>query len=231
MNPNAAYIIPRSSILNPKKIKIFENLNISDSILLRSTLYLNLIDNFSKKESKTDFYFFLDNFDKDLITEEFNSDKILVNFVDLDDKLALVENLANKEFSKHKKNIFISPDIMGLNLQEVERLFNLLNVEDESLLIGKSKDGELGFLGFNKYSDEVAQSLINSEFNYDVFLSNIKSSSHFINTVSDILVVRNLNNFKQLYIDLSQKKSIEYCSQEMHERFTQLFIEYKDLLK
>jgi hypothetical protein len=231
MNQNAAYIIPRYPILNPQKAKIFENLNLQDSVLLRSTLYLNLIENFIKKESKIDFYFFLDIVDRNFLTAEFNIEKISLSFVDLSNKQALVENLANKEFSKHKKNIFISPDIMGLNLKEVERLLNLLNIEDDSLLIGKSKEGELGFLGFNSYSDEIAQGLIKSDFNYDNFLSKIKSSSHFINTVNDILVVRNLNNFKQLYTDLSQKKSIDYCSQEIHERFTHLFIEHKDLLK
>jgi hypothetical protein len=231
MNPYAAYIIPRYSILNPDKIEVFENLSLLDSILLRSTLYLNLLENFVKRESKIDFYFFLDNSDKQLIAPEFKDFNTSIKFVDLNSKQILIENLSNKEFPNHKKNIFISPDIMGLNLQELERLFNLLNIENKSLLIWKSSTGELAFLGFNIYSDEIAQGLMKSDFNYDNLLSNIKSSSHFINTVNDVLVVRKFDDFKQSYHDLSQKKSIEYCSQEMHERFTHLFIEYKDLLK
>ena len=65
----------------------------------------------------------------------------------------------------------------------------------------------------------------------DKFLSYNKSCEYFVNTLTDVIAVSNINDFKKLYIDLSQKKSNEYCSQQMHERFTHLFVEYKDLLK
>ena len=65
----------------------------------------------------------------------------------------------------------------------------------------------------------------------DKFLSYNKSCDYFVNTLSDVISVIDVNDFKKLYTELSLKKSNEYCSQQMHERFTHLFVEYKDLLK
>ena len=231
MNPNAAYIIPQAPILDNKRITKFENFSVDDSILLKSTLYLNLVENFLSKGSKTDFYFYLDEFDKEFIPEDFNLPGLALRFFNHKNLNLFVENLSAKDFSTHKKNIVISPDLIGITLSDLDKYFNLLSIEDESLLIGKSNIGEIGFLGFNNYSNEIYQSLIASDFIYDNFLSRVQTSSHFIRTFNNILLVRNISNFKELYIALSQKKSIEYCSQEMHERFTHLFIEYKDLLK
>lgn len=231
MNQTAAYIIPNTAILNPELIQPFENFGINDSILLRSTLYLNLVENFISKDSKTDFYFYLDIGDKDFITDEFRISKLNLKFGDLSNKNLFFENLSSKEFSSYKNNTLINSDLIGLNILDLEKLTNLLNIEDESLLINKSKSGDIGIFGFNNYSNEIFKSLINANFKYDEFLSRIKSLSHFIHTTNDILLIKNINDFRQLYFELSQKKSIEYCSQKMHERFTHLFIEYKDLLK
>lgn len=231
MNQNAVYIIPQSSFLNPAQINVFENFSNNDSILLRSTLYLNLAENFLNKENKIDFYFFFDENDKEFLSKDFELNNINPRFNDLKNKSLFFENLSAKEFLTHKNNLIISSDLIGINISELERIINLLNIEDESLLIGKSKEGEIGVLGFNNYFPEIFENLIKADFKFDDFLSRLKSSNHFIHTLNDILLIRNINNFKQLYTELSQKKSIEYCSQEMHERFTHLFIEYKDLLK
>ena len=231
MNQNAVYIIPQSSFLNPANINVFENFSNNDSILLRSTLYLNLVENFLNKNNKIDFNFYFDENDKEFLSNEFVLDNLNPLFNDLKNNSLFFENLAAKEFLTHKNNLIISSDLIGINISELEKIINLLNIEDESLVIGKSKEGEIGILGFNNYFPEIFENLIKTDFRFDDFLSRLKSSNHFIHTLNDILLIRNINNFKQLYTELSQKKSIEYCSQEMHERFTHLFIEYKDLLK
>ncbi len=231
MNPNAVYIIPDSPILNPDLTKQFENFSIDDSILLKSTLYLSLAENFLTKESKIDFYFYMDEKDKDYITDEFRIQNLSVKFSDLYNHKTFYEKLSTKEFLNHKNNILIKPDILGITLNDLDKFFNLLSIEDESLLLGKSVEREIGILGFNNYYPDIFNELIKSKYNYDEFLINFKLSSHFIHTTSDILLIRNINNFKQMYFNLSQKISKEYCSQEMHERFTHLFIEYKDQLK
>ena len=228
---NAVYIIPSASFLNPEMLGRFENFTIDDSKFLRSALYLNMVENFFRDENKTDCYFVLDESDRDFITDEFKLNKLNFHFADLSKPKLLFENLFLKEFNTHKNNIIISSDIIGINQTELDKYFNLLNIDDESLLIGKSKEGVIGVFGFNSYSLDIFNCLVKSDFKYSNFLSCSKTLNHFIHTLNDILLIKNIEHFKQLYIELSQKKSIEYCSQQMHEKFTHLFIEYKELLK
>lgn len=228
---NAAYIIPSASFLNPVELSTFENFSIDDSKYLRSALYLNLVENFLIDENKTDCYFVLDECDRDFITDDFKVDKLNFHFADLKNQNLLFESLFFKEFSSYKNNIILSSDLIGINRIELDKYFNLLNIDDESLLIGKSKEGVIGVFGFNSYSVDIFKCLVKSDFNYNNFLSCTKTLIHFIHTLNDILLIKNIEHFKQLYIELSQKKSIEYCSQQMHEKFTHLFIEYKELLK
>jgi hypothetical protein len=70
-----------------------------------------------------------------------------------------------------------------------------------------------------------------NNFNYDNFLLFTSKHEHFLHVIDNFLVIRNMEDFRNLYNELSKKESLEYCSQKMHEKFTHLFIEYKDLLK
>ena len=228
---NAAYIIPSASFLNPEILNAFESFTIEDSIFLKSALYLNLVENFLTAENKTDYYFVLDECDRDFITDDFKMDKLNFHFADLKNQNFFFENIFFKEFSGHKNNIILSSDLIGINRVELDKYFNLLNIDDESLLIGKSKKGVIGVFGFNSYSIDIFNCLVKSDFDYNTFLSCTKTLNHFIHTLNDILLIKNIEHFKQLYIELSQKKSMEYCSQQIHEKFTHLFIEYKELLK
>lgn len=231
MYSNAVYIIPNFSAFNPDGIKDFEGFNKNDSLLLFSTLYLNLVENFVGQEFKADVYCVVDELDKKFIPNELGKTEIKILVEKLNNKKNLFDKLGSKEFSLHKNNLIISPDIMGINSVDVEKYFKLLSIEDESLLIGRSKDNCVVILGFNNYLEEVFINLLKVNFNYDELLIKISSLNYFIHTTKDILRINNLNDFKELYVDLSQKKSIDYCSQNMHERFTHLFVEYKDLLK
>ncbi len=107
----------------------------------------------------------------------------------------------------------------------------MLNIDDNSLLLAKSSSGEIKVFGFNNYTDDLFKQLTDSSLMMDKFLSYNRSCTYYINTLSDVMTVTNVNDFKKLYSELSQKRSNEYCSQQMHERFTHLFIEYKNLLK
>lgn len=231
MKSNAVYIIPDRSVFNPEVIKYFESFKKEDSLLLYSSLYLNLVENFIDREYKADIYCILDELDKEFVSNELKNTEINILFENVGNKKRLFDKLALKEFSPHKNNLIIFSDLMGINLTDADKYFKLLNIEDESLLIGRSKDNCVVILGFNKYSEEVFTSLLNINFNYDELLIKLSSLNYFIHTVKDILRINNLNDFKKLYDDLSQKKSIEYCSQQMHEKFTHLFVEYKELLK
>lgn len=231
MKSNAVYIIPDQSVFNPELIKDFENFNKADSLLLHSTLNLNLFDNLIGRELNAEIYCLLDEQDKEFLPAELKNSSIKILFENLINKKILFDKLALNEFPLHKNNLIIFSDIMGINSTDAEKYFKLLSIEDESLLIGRSKDNCVVILGFNNYSDEVFNNLLKVNFNYDELLIKLSSLNYFIHTTQNILHINNLSDFKELYADLSQKKSIEYCSQQMHEKFTHLFVEYKELLK
>ena len=66
---------------------------------------------------------------------------------------------------------------------------------------------------------------------YDNLLHKVNRYDNFLYVLNHSLTVKTVEDFKTLYSELSKKESLAYCSQQMHERFTHLFIEYKDLLR
>ena len=231
MNSKAVYIFPFYPF-NTEELSINLNGFSKENILfLAMTLYLNILENLAGKKDKIDIYCIWDESDKDNLPDELKSNNYKVIFTDESNKKTIFENLSSKEFSLYKNNLIVFSDVIDLKLSDYEQYFNLLNIENESLVIAKNKENSIAVFGFNNYSNEIMDSLLLSNFSYNDFLGRIKSCTHFMHIVNDVLLVRNINNFKQLYFELSQKKSIEYCSQKMHERFTHLFVEHKDLLK
>ena len=231
MSSNAVYIFP-SELFHPEKINSSLNgFKEEDILFLAATLYLNILENLNGKKDKLNVYCIWDENEKDNLTEELKNSNCNFIFVDVSKQKELFEKLSAKEFLSYKNNLVVFSDVINLKPNDYDQCFKLLSAENESLVIAKNKEGSIAAFGFNKYSEDIFSGLITSKFNYDDFLGKIKSSEHFMHIVSDVLLVRNINNFKQLYFELSQKKSQVYCSQQMHERFTHLFVEYKDLLK
>jgi len=231
MNSKAIYIFPFYAFYTDELYKKFVEFKKEDVLFLATTLYLNILENLIGREDKIDIYCIWDESKKDNLPDELKNINHKIIFKDLSNKKILFEKLSSKEFLSYKNNLIVFSDAIDIRPSDYEQYFNLLNIEDESLVIAKDKENNIAVLGFNNYSDEIISSLVLSGFDYNNFLSRIKSCEHFMHIVNDVLLVRNINNFKQLYLELSQKKSIEYCSQPMHERFTHLFVEYKDLLK
>jgi hypothetical protein len=231
MNSKAVYIFPYFSYHIEELYKNLDGFSKADVLYLTSTLYSNILENLKGKEDKLDIYCIWNESDRENLPDELKNTNYRIVFTDVSNKKIIFEKLSNKEFPSYKNNLIMFSDVIDVNLSDYEQYFNLLNIEDESLVIAKDKENNIAAFGFNNYSNEIMDSLLRSNFNYNDFLGRIKSCAHFMHIVNDVLLVRNISDFKQLYVELSQKKSKEYCSQKMHERFTHLFVEYKDLLK
>jgi hypothetical protein len=231
MNSKAVYIFPYYSYHIEELFKNLDRFNKDDVLYLTSTLYFNILENLNGKEDKLDIYCIWNESDRENLPDELKNINYRIVFTDVSNKKIIFEKLSNKEFTSYKNNLIMFSDVIDVKPSDYEQYFNLLNIEDESLVIAKDKENNIAAFGFNNYSNEIMESLLRSNFNYNDFLGRIKSCAHFMHIVNDVLLVRNISDFKQLYVELSQKKSKEYCSQKMHERFTHLFVEYKDLLK
>ncbi|MDY0082591.1 MAG: hypothetical protein RBR74_05360 [Ignavibacteriaceae bacterium] len=228
MNQNAIYIFSPLLFASGDD-NLLNNFNENDSNYFRATLYLNLIENILRKKDKTDFFIILSKDeiypeleavnDFKLITSEQNSIKVLQS------------EQITKEFVNHKYNILVAGNVVNLSSSDIDKYLNLLGIDVKTVLISKSSSNKISVFGFCGYTEELLRFFIESELSIQKFLGFNESCEYYITLAKDLFEVKDIDDFKKLYLDLSQKASLEYCSQNMHERFTHLFVEYKDLLK
>lgn len=221
-------IISDRVIFNENKLEVFENFSVDDTKLLFGTLLLNLLENFNTTDSSYELLAYLNEEDKDYLSaeaEEFNNTEIYF-YQNNSDASFLFDKIKN-----HKHTIILFADIMGISNSAIKEILNLLNSDENIIVIGISQESSLCFIGFNHQTKNLQNAIQNSDRDYSKFLSLLKTEEHFIHTLNGFIRVNSKLSFKELYNDHSQKKSIEYCSQEMHEKFTHLFVEYKDLLQ
>ena len=231
MKQNAIYIIPPFSLSQRSTDDNFKQFSDEDFSFLKSTLYLTLLENVNQRNEKNEIIKVLDSSDKELFRNEFIDESTNTIYYNAKDLKSVLKELSNKEFISHKNNLIIFSDAIDIRPVDIDKYISLLSIDDKSILIATSKDRKMKVFGFNSYSDDLIKYFSDSDFYMDKFLSYNKSCEYFVNTVNEVLAINNIEDFKILYTELSFKSSWDYCSQQMHERFTHLFVEYKDLLK
>lgn len=229
-NSISLVVISDKVIFNENSLKTFETLSIEDTKLLFGTLFLNLIENLNRSQNDFDLTIYADKNDNDLIQTELSTisaDKFKLLFYDSEPDLTFLST----KIKPHKHSIIIFADVMGVSLSSVNEILKLLSTDENTIVIGTSRNSSICLIGFNHHTENLLKAIQYSEREYSKLLALLKTEEHFIHTLNGFVRVYDAQSFKELYDDLSQKKSIEYCSQEMHEKFTHLFVEYKDLLK
>lgn len=230
MNKNSIFLLAHKPILNPERIKVFEKLNVYYSVYLNSLLYLNWIEMFSSTKTNFDFYFVLNKEDKDFIPKNFIPDYgtvILLESGMSNFPKTIVKNIRQVNYTKQ---IYIFYNSIRVAKEDVTKTFNLLSIDDQSIVIGKSENELIAFLGTNTADENILNDLFLENITYNKLLNKLSKVDIFIQTIDNFLTLNNFNDVKKLYIELSKKESLSFCSENMHERFNDLFIEYKDLL-
>ena len=227
---NCIYILSLHPVFNGEAAPNFENLSIRDSNLLYNHLLANFIEIFAHTDLDFELVFCLDEKDKDYIPVNFFPDDSIIFFNTSDNNNANLERLGKNYFSSFENNILIRADVIGISEKTIQKIFNLLAIEDDVLVIGKSINKKVTLLGFNNLEINLLDEMFSTTLEYENFLLEAGKSDLFLNTINGFQLIESFSDFKNLYIELSKKESLAYCSQQMHERFTNLFIEYKDLL-
>jgi hypothetical protein len=218
------YIFPVSRIFNPELVPLFGSLDKEHSAILWSTLYINafeVITSFSQA-----FVLILDEQERGFLPEKLAAAENIF-YGNLEERETLLRNLNDKYFSKFENNIIFFSNSIGYTHQDISKTHNLLNINDDVLVLAKSAASNLCFAGFNTYPDFLEK--VNMD--YDNVLAQSCRYNSYIYLLENYISVEGIADFKKLYYELSKKESMAYCSQEMHECFTHLFIEYKELLK
>ncbi len=227
---NCIYVLCLHPVFNGEAAPKFENLSLRDSNLLYSHLLANLIEVFAFTDMKLELIFCLNEKDENCIPGNFFPDESIIFINTSDNNNSNLERLGKNYFSNFENNIIIRADVIGVSEKTIQKIFNLLAIEDDVLVIGKSIHKKVALLGFNNLEINLLDEMFSTTIEYDDFLIEAGKSDLFLNTLNGFQLIENFNDFKNLYIELSKKESLAYCSQQMHERFTNLFIEYKDLL-
>ena len=227
---NCIYVLSLHPVFNGEAAPKFENLSLRDSILLYNHLLVNFIEIFAGTDLSFELVFCLNEKDENYIPKNFFPDDSIIFFNTSENIKFNLEQLEHNYFSTFENNILIRSDVIGLSEDTIKKIFNLLVIEDDVLVIGKSKNKKVALLGFNNLKTNLLDEMFIESLDYDAFLLEAGKSELFLNTLNGFQLIENFSDFKNLYIELSKKESLSYCSQQMHERFTNLFIEYKDLL-
>ncbi|HSP88630.1 MAG TPA: hypothetical protein VLN45_10885, partial [Ignavibacteriaceae bacterium] len=222
------YFIPLFPVLNAEVTKLFSSFNKEDSINLYSSLYLNLKELSDSISESAASVFCFDESDKNYILPEFSEQEKI--FGNVENKGVLYKTLSEKYFARFNNNLIIFVNTISISHIDILKFLNLLNREDNSLLIGKSHNNKVSYIGFNNYNSELLQQIEATDLKFKNVLQLACRFDYFINVLNGSLFIEDINDFKILYRELSKKESLSYCSHNIHEKFTQLFIEYKELL-
>jgi len=215
---------------NTQVLPCFESFNKDDTLLLNSSLILNHKEIFEQLPKTINVIYCFDNCDEDFLPIELNNTTGII-FGDTYDKKSILQTLRDKYFNNSNNNLILFPDSIGMTTEEIQKVFNLLQIEDEVIVLGKTYNDKVAFVGFNSFNKELFYDTIWDNLNYDYLLAKVSKYDNLIHVMGNYMVIKSTDEFKYLYTELSKKESLAYCSQNMHERFTHLFIEYKELLK
>lgn len=223
------YFIPLHPVFNDQETIPFSTFSKENSVRLYTSLYLNLQEVANSFSDSTALLFCFDEQDKNFIPEEFSqSQKIFLN---LNDKLSAFKVLSEKYFGRFNNNLIIFTNTIKISQKEILKYLDLLNREDESFVIGKSQKGKVSYIGFNVFNPELFHQVEATDLKFDNLLHVVCRYDYFLNILNESLFIEDIKDFQILYKELSKKESLSYCSQNIHEKFTHLFIEYKELLK
>ncbi len=230
-NNNSTCFFSDKPIFNIELVPHIKNLTGEHTVYLFSLLLLNNLENFIRANIKSDLSVCLNKKDIDFIPKDFFGTNVALVFIDTLKEKQNIEKLKHNYFEKYGINLLVRFNSIGLSPGTFEKIYNLLSVEEEVIVIGKSAKNEIVFIGFNTINDVILHSMLGKRTSYEKILKDLGKSDVFVHTLEGFELITNFDNFKNLYYKLSEKESLSYCIQEMHERFTNLFIEYKEHLK
>ncbi len=203
----------------------------NDSNLFYSTLFLNHYEVLLKVQSDFDIYFILNEKDRSNLPQEMNQIKEKSLFFNITDINFFFKELNEKYFINYLNNLILYTNTIGITPPDIKKAIDFLAIDDETIVLGKSATDKIIFFGFNTFNPAITEGLDSSAKDFSRLLLKVCKEDNYLQVFGDFLSIDSPDDFKKLYSELSKKESINYCSTTMHERFTHLFVEYKDLLK
>ncbi|MCK6606003.1 MAG: hypothetical protein HUU43_07895 [Ignavibacteriaceae bacterium] len=140
----------------------------------------------------------------------------------------IMENALNE--GKKTANIITHSNLIGFDAAAIRKIGNLLDLDYEVAVVNESVNGKLIAAGINTPLSEELISAVRNNIAPDDFIRNDIDPDAALFILRHGLMVKSREDLGRLYQFLSLKESIPYCGNIYHERFTELFVDYKHIL-
>ena len=225
------YIVSMIPVFDVNSVSPLGELDKNHTSQLYADLILNHKENLDKIVNNTSINYCFDEKDKGHLPEQFRRDNTVNIFGNTENSYQSIKNIVDKHFSTASINLLVFANSIGFSSSELKRILDLLTIESDAVIIGKSINDRVSFIGFNYLNQNLINDIHWDRMEFENLIHKVSKFDNFVYVWDNSLVVNSGEDFKLLYTELSKKESLEYCSQQMHEKFTHIFIEYKDILK
>jgi len=228
---NVFFVLPEP-IFSKSGCQSYPHFSGEDASFLYVTLLKNLYEIFSSIYAKEDLFISLHEKDADAVSAEISFPFLKANTMYFDET-TFTENFASlfdKRNPEAKNYIFIRPDFIGLTGKDILQINDLLSLEDDVLVLLKSQHKKIVFFATNKFQNDIPNLIRKKNFVCESALKKLCLLDYQLYKLKNVFSLAHVNDFKELYKLLSRKENYSCCSKKMHDRFTHLFIEYKELL-
>ncbi len=223
-------LVASRPILDIEKTMAFDKMSPGFSVYLNSLLFANWIELLNPLHETHDILFCLAEQDKDSVPRNFIPENCKLIFINSSSQQNLQDYYKNLSLLEYSKSILINFNSIGITRADLQRVSDLLTMPDKTFIVGKATNDHVAFFASNFQPGSILKKIIFHQLNYHDFLNNISPADIYLHTVGNFLAINNFEDVKKLYIELSKKESLAYCSEIMHERFNDIFIEYKEFL-
>lgn len=230
LTKNTVIIVAETPIMNPSEIIPYQNLSVKYSVFLNTLLFLNWVEILSEDKEHFSIIALLNEKDKEYLPKYFLPPDAATIFYHESHLPEISEYLFKKKADINSKTIILFYNSIGFKLNDISRALNLIQTDEPSIVIGKSSRDRIVFICSSGVDKELVDPLFVAKRKNAEYLNAISSKDIFIHTLDGFLSINDFEDIKKLYIELSKKESLSYCSPKMHESFNDLFIEYKELL-
>ena len=232
IRPNSGiYLISMRPVFDQNSIIPIGKLDADNTSQLFANLILNHKENLDKIINYTTVTYCFSENDKNYLPDDFTKNGSMKVFGNTKNSLQNIKNIVDRFFASTSINLIVFANSIGVSSTDLRKILDLLTLEADAVVIGKTKRGRVSLIGFNYLNNDLIKEINWGNIEFENLLHKVTKYDNFIYVWENSLLINSGEDFKLLYSELSKKESLEYCSQQMHEKFTHIFIEYKELLK
>ncbi|MCE1187536.1 MAG: hypothetical protein LWX56_00210 [Ignavibacteria bacterium] len=143
--------------------------------------------------------------------------------------LECLQSFIEREVKKYEQVLLVNQNIVGITTDAISNIMNLLSIEEDVNLLLLDQNKRCCGNGFLNYSPEFLDYCLKHPDLDTIFRA--YNVDRFWLTREPFFSLKDIDDFRLLYNVLSQRTNTHFCKNEFYDIFTDLFIEYKDLLK